>query len=169
MVRCFHEHLASTLAQHVSLTACQTTWTPVSVNIYPSEGCDELNHWNGHLLCHRCGWVRSRTKGFEVEHQSEGTDGSLISKLEPKMINALEQLHPTRAPQNKLSSIYMDVYERVWRGCVLCESLLSMCISLYADDVCLFLFCPLHICCVQPSRQHEWQTELQVECQQQTH
>lgn len=57
--------------------------------------------------------MRSHTKGFEVEHQSGGTDGSLISKLEMGMINALGQLHPTRAPQNKLASVYIDVYERV--------------------------------------------------------
>lgn len=125
--------------------------------------------------------MRSHLKGFEVEHESEGTDGSLINKLETELINALEQLHPTRAPQNKLSSICTDVYERVWRGCVLCAYLLlSMCISLYADDICLFLFCSLHICCVrvvlallhdfcvpplrlQPSRQREWQTELQAQ------
>lgn len=50
--------------------------------------------------------MRSHTKGFEVEHQSGGTDGSLISKLEMGMINALGQLHPTR------------VYERVWSGAV---------------------------------------------------
>lgn len=60
----------------------------------------------------------SHTKGFEVEHQSEGTDGSLISKLEMGMINALGQLCPTRAPRNRLASVYIDVYERVWSGAV---------------------------------------------------
>lgn len=64
----------------------------------------------------------SHMKGVEVEHQSEGTDGSLISKLGMEMINASEQLHHMRAQQT--SSMSIDVYEHVWRGCVLWGPLL---------------------------------------------
>lgn len=95
--------------------------------------------------------MRSHTKRFEVEHPSRGTDGSLISKLEMGMINALGQLHPTRALQNKLASVYIDVYERVWSGVVFVVVHVSSginargCLSLYADDICLFFFCPLRM------------------------
>lgn len=82
--------------------------------------------------------MRSHTKGFEVEHQSGGTDGSLISKLEMGMINALGQLHPTRAPQSKLASVYIDVYERVWSGVVVS----STCLLLMPEDTWM----PLPLC-----------------------
>lgn len=79
---------------------------------------------------------------------------------------------------------YKWTYTRVCGSCVFCDSLLlSVCISLYADDICLFLLCPLHVAFVmsllhcttsapppipppirlQPSTQREWQTELQAE------
>lgn len=48
----------------------------------------ELHHCDEHLLVGlQPGW---RMTEFEVEHQWKGTDGSLISKLETKMINTSE-------------------------------------------------------------------------------
>lgn len=90
----------------------------------------ELHHCNEHLVVGLQPWVCIRE--FEVEHQWKGTDGSLISKLETKMINTSEHSgFPWDCSETNSSVLYIHarvfVSAHVWVSLYIMETFVHLC------------------------------------------
>lgn len=81
-------------------------------NICFSDGWSYITGTSFWLLCHSTVWMCFCMREFEVEHQWEGTDGSLISKLETKMINTSEHSCLLR-DENETNSSVLHIHVSV--------------------------------------------------------